>query len=357
MTEPNGGRFPVYRDDEEISLFALGTTLLRNRWRIVRWMAVGAVLAGLTVITKPKVYAATASFIPQWNDASRSGLAGLAGQFGVSLPVGNQSLSPEFYANLVKSRVLLEPIVRDTFVVAELGGKRASFLDLFGVKGESPRAREEAGVKMLAGMVVPSIGKSTGVVQLSVSTTWRSVSLAIVSALVDGINSYNQRTRQSQAEAERKFIEGRLAVASADLRAAEDGLAEFLATNRMLGNSQMLAHDRLQRDLVQKQLVYNSLTQAYEDARIREVRDTPVISIFEPPEVPTQAEARGRLNRTLLGVALGGLIGVLLVFTQDMLARRRQKGDIEAEEFVGALGTIKDEMSWRVRRLMGHNRR
>src|SRR3954465_2381204 len=93
---------PKWRDEGEISLFALGTTLLRNRWRIVRWMAVGGLVAAVFALFKPALYVASASFLPQGaTDPSRSGLASLAGQFGVTLPTANQSLSPEVYARLL----------------------------------------------------------------------------------------------------------------------------------------------------------------------------------------------------------------------------------------------------------------
>src|SRR5689334_9416812 len=190
----------------EISLFALGTALLRRRWRIVRWALLGAVLAGLLAFFKPALYLASASFVPQGNDPGRSGLASLAGQFGVSLPTSTQSLSPDFYAKLLKSRVLLAPIARDTFVVQESGGRRIPFLDLFKIAGGTAAQREERGITLLKAIVGVSVVKSTGVVELSAATRWPSVSLAIVTSLIDGVNDYNQRTRQSQAAAERKFV-------------------------------------------------------------------------------------------------------------------------------------------------------
>jgi uncharacterized protein involved in exopolysaccharide biosynthesis len=77
---------PEWREDEEVSLLALGTTPLRNRRRILRWMAVGAVAAAALAFWRPPLYLASASFVPQGqNYATRSGLAGLGGQLGVSI--------------------------------------------------------------------------------------------------------------------------------------------------------------------------------------------------------------------------------------------------------------------------------
>jgi len=170
---------------DEVSLFELGTILLRNRWRLLRWIGIGVVIAALIAFTKPALFMASTSFVPQGNDASRSGLASLAGQLGMSIPTSNQSLSPEFYVKLLKSRVLLLPIARDSFVVQELGGKRVSYLDLVEVpKGMAPAEREQKGVKRLQNLVNASVVKPTGVVELSVESKWRSVSLAIATALV-----------------------------------------------------------------------------------------------------------------------------------------------------------------------------
>ena len=330
----------------EISLFALGTTLLRNRWRIARWALGGAAIATLVVLFRPAVFMASASFVPQGNDPGRSGLASLAGQFGVSLPAATQSLSPDFYAKLLKSRVLLAPIARDTFVVQELGGRRIPFLDVFKIGGGSQAQREERGVALLRSIVAVSVVKASGVVELSVTTRWPSVSLAIVTDLVNGVNEYNQRTRQSQAAAERKFVEGRLEVASGELRAAEDRLEGFLRTNRQFASSPELTfqRDRLQRDVSLQQQVFTSLTQSYEEVRIREVRDTPVITMFETPAVRAQPESRGRVSGVLLGLMLGAFLGIIVAFTRGMAARRRDIGDAEANEFVGALGEVKGEL-------------
>jgi uncharacterized protein involved in exopolysaccharide biosynthesis len=341
-----------WQGGDELSLFALGASFLRNRWRIVRWMLAGGAVAALLVFSKPPLYRASASLVPQGTaDQPRSALAGLAGQFGVVLPVTNQSQSPEFYAKLFKSRVLLADIVRDTFVVQEKGGRRIPFLDLFEIQEGSAKLREELGVKMLGGIVNSSVARTTGVVDVSVATQWPSVSLAIVSALVNGVSDYNQRARQGQAAAERKFVEGRLASASAELRAAEDRLEGFLRTNRQFASSPELTfqRERLQRDVSLQQQVFTSLTQSYEEVRIREVRDTPVITVIEPPAVPSLPESRGRLKSLLLGLFLGALIGTLLALSAEAIARRREDGDASANEFAGTIGEVKGEMLGRVR--------
>ena len=345
---------PSTRDDGTISLFAFGAALLRNRWRIARWMLAIGVLAGLTVINTPRLYKANTSFVPQGpSDGGRSGLASLAGQFGVSVASGDQSSSPDFYVKLVKSRVLLLPIIHDSIVVPELGNARKPVMELLGVAaGGDPRTREDDALDRIRSRVSASVSKPTGVVEVSVTTKWPSASLAISQAILREVNQYNERRRQSQAGGERKFAEGRLKVAREELRGAEDRLEEFLRSNVEIGRSPGLAlqKDRLQREVGQKQALVTTLAQAYEEARIREVRDTPVITVFEEPWVPNTAEPRGRIKRVALGMILGAVIGVLLSFVAMYSDRLRRDKDPDADDFLRAVGEMRKDLFGRFRR-------
>ena len=124
-------------------------------------------------------------------------------------------------------------------------------------------------------------------------------------------------------------------------------------TNRQFTSSPDLTfqRDRLQRDVTLKQQVFTSLTQSYEEVRIREVRDTPVITVIETPSVPTLPEPRGRLVRVLFGLIFGALFGAFIAFVSGAIARRRQEGDSEADEFVNTLGEVKGKMLGRFRRM------
>ncbi len=326
----------------ELSLFAMGSMILRQRRRLALWSLAGAVAAALSVVAKPAEYRSTATFISsQGTDASRSGLSSLAGQLGVALPSGNQTLSPEFYARLVTARPLLEAVAHDTFVVAEQEGKRVSFTQLFEIPSGSAAARNEKSVKLLGDLISASFSKMTGIIEVNVATKWPSVSQQIAARMLEAVNEFNQGTRREQAVAERKFVEGRLIVVGAALRDAEDRMQRFLKTNRQYAGSPELTFqfDRLQRDLELQQSVYSSLTQSYEEVRIREVRDTPAITVIEPPIVPTMAEPRGRVVRTLLGLLLGAMVGVIVAVLTEAVARHRRNGDADASEF----GRLLDE--------------
>jgi uncharacterized protein involved in exopolysaccharide biosynthesis len=223
--------------------------------------------------------------------------------------------------------------------------------DLLEIDGGSPKLRKDAAIEELSRRIDVSASKATGVVELSVATRWPSVSLAIATELLQGVNDFNQRTRRDQAAAERKFIEGRLSVATADLRSAEDRLQAFLQANRQIRSPDLqLAQDRMQRDVSLRQQVFASLTQSYDDVRMREARDTPVVTMVDEPMVPAKPEPRGRGIRTLMGLFLGAAFGVLFTFIRDDLAKRRAAGDPAVEGFVSAVHQIKIPLRQRVAR-------
>jgi hypothetical protein len=90
------------------------------------------------------------------------------------------------------------------------------------------------------------------------------------------------------------------------------------------------------------------LAQAYEQARIEEVRNTPVITVVESPELPAIHDPRGRALMGLLGIFLGGVLGLLGAFTREFFARSRVSEPSEYEEFA----TLKEEAIADIRRFV-----
>jgi uncharacterized protein involved in exopolysaccharide biosynthesis len=322
----------------DVSIFVLGTILLRQRWRIARWIVIGAMLGTLFVAFLPREYVSTASFAPRGTGQEGSGLGSLAGQFGVRLETSNQALSPEFYARLLTSHLLLMPIARDTFIVPEFGLRGVALVDLLTKQAEPSPERMEEGAALLKGMVSTTVINTEGVVNVAVRTPWPSLSHAIASRLLGAADSY-----KGQSVEERVFLEGRLEKATDALRAAEKQLAQFLSANRSLGNSPelIIEHDRIQRKLDLQQSLYVSLIQAYEEARLREIRDTPVITIFEPPLYPDGPDARGLWKYVLMGSLVGGILSVLTVLGSAAASRMRSDEGAEAQEFFATLDDVR----------------
>jgi uncharacterized protein involved in exopolysaccharide biosynthesis len=199
------------------------------------------------------------------------------------------------------------------------------------VSGRTPELRREAVIRRLGDRIQAVAVVKTGVVRVRVTAESASLALEMVRCILDRLNWFNLETRQSQARAERRFMEGRLDEARTELRAAEDRLQGFLQRNREYRNSPELTfqQDRLARDVQVKQQVYTSLAQAYEQARIEEVRDTPVITVVEQPDLPVRPDRRGAARSALVALIAGGMLATLIAFVMTLLERERTLNEDE----------------------------
>lgn len=348
MTDPiHLPSIPTRVPDGELSLIEIGSLVVRNRWRLLRWMLIGGVLISIPSLSQGPTYTANASFIAQeGQEGAQSGLRSVAGQFGLQLG-GGSARSPEFYADLIKSRSILTPIVMSSFTVKEQGTGAHSLPDLFEIKDPLPARRLEKAIDALGGRISTTINQKTGIIRLSVKSPWASLSYEIANSLLSGLNTFNLRTRKSQASAERRFTETQLQDARIGLRMAEDNLQSFLQGNRQWQNSAELTfgHDRLEREVRLQQTLVSGLAESYQSSRIREVRDTPVITVIEPPVIPFQQDRRGRLLRALMGMILGAIVGLGSAIASHALQRRRAMSDPDAEQLYSALGDLRESIS------------
>jgi uncharacterized protein involved in exopolysaccharide biosynthesis len=338
--------------DQEVSLLALASVFLRWRKLILVLAGAGAAIGLLTALLSARVYTSGATFFPQVSEANVSGLAAAASQFGLRLPPSGGGWGPPVYVELLKSRALLEPIARDTIVVAEQGGRRVALVELLKIKGRSQAMRLDRGVRALRSVVKPREARALGAVEFTVTTKWPSVSLAIAQRLVSGVNQFNLETRKSQASAERQFAQTQATEAEGALRVAEDRLQSFLQANRVIAPSSEVSvqRDRLQREVVLRQQIYTTLLQNREEAKLREVRDTPVITVLEEPRLPPMADRRGTVKKAFLGGLLGGVMGILIAFLMHALIGARQAPTEEAREFFSLVDQATPRFLKRVRR-------
>lgn len=337
MTTSQDPRPEATAPPDEFMLLSTVNLFLRRRKLIAGFAAAGAVIGLLTGLLSTRMYVSEVLFLPQSNDTNLSGLALAATQFGVRLPANTSAgWGPPVYVEVVQSSALLEPIALDSVRVAEEEGREAMVAELLGVRSASRVELGDRAVVALRNAVTVRELKTLNAVQVRVTTRWPSLSYALVERLVQGVNEFNLETRQSQASAEREFLEGRVEEAEEALRQAEDTLQAFLQGNRSIAGSPELSfeHDRLQRDVALRQQLLTALLQSYEEARVREVRDTPVITILKPPQVPTLSAPRRSALKAAVGLLAGGLLGLLTAGISAGLAAARQDSSGHRREFL-----------------------
>lgn len=320
--------------EADLTLLGMVGFLTRHRRLVLGTGLVTFLLVGIVTLMRPRTYTSTARFMPQASDGAVSQISGLAATFGVSIPPSDPGSSPAFYAELLTSRDVLRRTVETRYAFATPSDSmRGTLVDLFDTRGESGPVRRDAAAMELLESVNVTVGSGTGAIDLEVTTPWAELSQQVAARMIQLVSEFNLHRRQTKAGAERRFAEARVAEARDSLRAAEARAEDFLRRNRDYRNSPQLVFqfDRLGRQVNMRQQLYTSLTQSYEAARIEEVRNTPVITLMEPADLPAKPDPRLALLKGMLAGLVGLGLGAFLAAVRHA--------------FRGVFSTIKRESS------------
>lgn len=315
------------------SPWRLMTPLLLHWPRLLAIGLAGGVVGVVLGYVLPSHYTATTRFTAQSPSGTRIGnnLAALAGQFGLNLDVGaGGTSSPEFYADLVRTREVLEQVL----VVRYPMTGRTDSTDLFGffrlVDGPSARGKELA-VRKLRRAINLDVARS-GIVTINVTLSDPTVAAAVANTLVDRLNAFTVNRLQFQSRQQRLFTQERLTSAQQELHDAEQDEVGFLERNRLWDQAPMLRaqYARLQRVTQTKQDIVATLSRAYEEARLQEARDTPNIVLVEAAIPPTRTSWPPRALFGLAGVLIGLTITGAGLWGRDWLREvRRRRPELE----------------------------
>ena len=309
--------------------------LLKHRRLVIGVPILITALAIAFVIPRPRFFEAHAAFIasePQSMSGSLASLGSIASQLGVpglSAIAGNTATgSAQFYGDLLTSNALAHDIITTTFDASnpgDYGGKpfKGTLVDYYDIDAKTLADKEVGVMRLFAkGMLTVTVDRPTGVVRFTVRTKNRQLSGLIARRLLDLINDFNLRRRQTQAGAEREFDLKRTAAALDSLRSAEASLAEFRTTNIDFSRSPRLAtrEAELQRRVTLAQQTYSTIAQRYEIANIEAVRNTPVVTVIDSPEGLVESRPRHTVAIVLGAFALGCIIAAGLAFNAERTA-------------------------------------
>ncbi|NNG17298.1 MAG: hypothetical protein HKM89_12530 [Gemmatimonadales bacterium] len=337
-------------EGREVGVLEVLDVLLKH-WRLIVGFPLAITFfAALITLILPTQYTATTSFVPEGGSEGStlpSGLSGIASQFGISLPVGRET-SPEFYSDVLYSRTIVEDVLQTAFPDPKTAeaGTVATLLDLLEIEGDSLTDRLQAGRKDMAERTSVRVKTETGVVSLSVETPYPSLSADVANQFVTLLNRFNLETRQSNAKIRREFAEARNAQAETELREAEEDLRRFLEENRRFSGSPQLQfqHDRLQRQVTIRQEVLTALRREYEQARIQEVNDTPVITVIDTAVPPYKKSSPHRTIIVIVVFVLASLIAIAAAFGREFVQRAKAADRQDYKQFENRWAVIKSEL-------------
>lgn len=315
----------------------------------LRLIAVVPILTAIIVLLPSYVfgrdYEAHSSFLPELGNPSTQRLAGLAAQLGVAIGNASGGETLDSYVEIAQSRTVLGEVAKRTYQLPKVGlfgqARTGTLLDFYHASAPNEAQRLQLAVKALQSHVAVSASTKSGLITVDTKAPSRELAEAINRNILDAINSFNLSKRQTRASAERQFVSERLNAAKAEVDSAEGAVRSFLASNRQYQGSPELSleYSRLQRRLDLVQQVYVGLAQSYEQARIEEVRNTPVITLVDRPE-GSATVARSRRQMAMLSLAAGLVLAIIIATAEESLNRLRARSPDELAAIKTDLGPI-----------------
>jgi uncharacterized protein involved in exopolysaccharide biosynthesis len=292
---------------------------------------VAVVLTLLVSLLLSTRWTAKVRFFPENQSSVQlpTGIGQLAGELGFSLPGVDPMSSPDFYAEVTRSRSLLERTLLTYFPIpgaATQPPDSALLIDILKIEGENPRKRMENGVEWLKDHSAATVDNKSSTINFEVELPDPVLAATVATRMIALLNDFNQQTRNLRARERRKFTEARTNAAQRDLDMAEESLRVFLTRNRQFETSPQLLFEnqRLQRQVDLRQEVYQTLRREFEVARIDEVNNTPVLTVVDPAVPPARPSSPRPVRMSFVALVLGFLLAITAAFVQEYLRRSRE---------------------------------
>ncbi len=345
------------------------------RWRrflLINVLLITILAAGISFLI-PKTYTATASVLPPKQSDLFSSLGGFASSLARSIPgasklgFGQRSAGYNYFA-ILNSRTALEDIVR-----------KFDLISVYEIKDSSM----EKAVKQLSHNVAFE-EQTDDYITIEVKDREPERAAAIANAFVDVLNRVSAQLGTAEARNNREFIEQRLNQARADLKKAEDDLRAYQEKSKMIITSEqsaslsgmaslyalrakkevelgVLRHSveqddpsvrslalevseidrklsnlpeigveslRRYRDVLIQQQILEFLVPMYEQAKIDEVKDLPVVLPLDKAIPPERKSSPQRSIIVLVTFVLVFLTCVGLIYALEWLSRSTPIGPV-----------------------------
>ena len=261
---------------------------------------------------------------------STSQAAGLAAQFGISIPTSNSEATSWVYPEILKSRTLAGKVLARRFDSNELGSQKTllEILD-FNEKtsGKSQKEINFLSIKKFLGMINVSENIKTKIYSISVDASEPDLASDINEALIDELNKHQLKYNKSQTSEAKKFIEERIIEINKELTISEEILKDFSDRNRRIENSPalQLQRQRLEREVVVLTGVFTTLKQQYETTKIEELKDSQYVITLDPPLTPLARSKPTKKANLIFSIVFGIIFGSLTVIILQLFRDSNKK--------------------------------
>tara|TARA_Y100000768_G_C23990265_1_gene691995 strand:+ start:7485 stop:8717 length:1233 start_codon:yes stop_codon:yes gene_type:complete len=280
------------------------------------------------------VFISYSKILPSKNESNTSKISGLANQFGLSLPSSSTStdiLSSNLYPELLKSRRLVDAVLRKPFITKKYKNENNLVSILLKNEGIDIDSSSALAKKIASDILLRNINVRmddfSSLISLSVESFEPQLAMNISFSVIEELNNLHMSFKNSRLKQKSIFIEKRLIEVSQELSKAEDDLKVFREQNRKIQSSPalLLEMERNSREVQLQMQLYTTLKTESELVQIEEVENSRMVEIIDEPTYPFKASRPNRPLRMLLSVFLGFAIGFSFIVFKNFIKNIKLK--------------------------------
>tara|TARA_B100000315_G_scaffold25556_1_gene22081 strand:- start:2321 stop:3409 length:1089 start_codon:yes stop_codon:yes gene_type:complete len=330
-----------YYEEDTISLTDILLVLAKQlKLLVITPLILGVITAFYVLFIAQPVFVSSAKIMSSSSGGgSTSQLRGLAAQFGVSVPMGDEGVEQWVYPDIIKSRILARAMLQQKFNTVKYGPQK-SLLQILTYGDEEPTVASETLIKLGVNSFLEMIGvekdRVTTIYTITVSAFEPQFATDLCAVLIDELDEHQRKYKTAKVKETRLFIEGRIVEVQIELREAEEILKEFRDRNRQIQQSPtlLLAQQRLIREATVLTGVFTTLKQQLEMIKIEEVRESSVIQVIDPPEAPLFRNSPKRKRSVLLSLFLGFGVAVAGAFVREYANKSNEEEKGKFQEII-----------------------
>jgi uncharacterized protein involved in exopolysaccharide biosynthesis len=302
--------------EKKIDYLEIISILWSKRKFIILVTFIGIVLfIGISFLFTP-TYLSSASILPEVDNIKYGALADLASLAGVD--VGGQTLMLKLYPDIMTSEVILREVIEKKYS-SQYYNKPVNLYEYFEIDEETPRRTFEVTLKNIRNKLKVNLNIKNGLITYSIETKDPIVTADILNTITEQLNQFLLTKKNTNASEQRKFIEKRLADVKKDLEKAENMVKEFKEKNRRVSDSPqlILEQERLVREVNLQTVLFTTLKQQYELAKIDEVKNIPVINVLDEAKPAAKKNSPRRSIYAIGGMIIGLIASIAYVIIDN----------------------------------------
>ena len=337
-------------EEIEIRLSDIMLFLKNSRLQILSGALLGLLVGGIYAFSKPNVYTAQVTVMPEIQTKGSGGLSSLgslAGLAGINIDnlSPSDAIRPDLYPSILQSvpfalTLLKQPVyssILKTKLTLEQFTERMSSegpmgwtSNLLGNDNPTPSTQSDPAnfsqaiqvtkeqdelIKTVQASASAVYDKKTGIITITASEPDPVVAATVTRLSLEYLTNYITTYRTEKSRKQVNFLRQQVAEAKNRYQSAEYSLSAYRDRNRNLFlQTAKIEEQRLQADYLLAQSVYNELSKQYEQAKIKVQEETPVFKTLEPPTVPLRKSGPKRTVIMIGFAVVGAFIALVFMF-------------------------------------------